>query len=29
MNNLSYWLMFPAILILLLGAIIEGGVGTR
>jgi len=29
MNNLSYWLIFPAILILLLGAMIEGGVGTR
>lgn len=27
-NNLSYWLMFPAILILLLRAMIEGGVGT-
>jgi len=28
MNNLSYWLMFPAILILLIGAMIEGRVGT-
>lgn len=29
MNNLSYWLMFPAALILLLGTIIEGRAGTR
>merc|ERR1711981_1173616 len=29
MNNLSYWLIFPAILILLLRAIIERGVRTR
>jgi len=27
-NNLSYWLMFPAVLILLMGSIIEGRVGT-
>lgn len=29
MNNLSYWLMFPAIIMLLIGAIIERGVRTR
>jgi len=29
MNNLSYWLMFPAVLMLLIGSIIEGGVRTR
>jgi len=29
MNNLSYWLMFPAVLILLIRSIIERGVGTR
>jgi len=28
-NNLSYWLIFPAVLILLLGAMIERGVRTR
>lgn len=27
-NNLSYWLIFPAILILLMRSMIEGGVGT-
>lgn len=27
-NNLSYWLIFPAVLILLIGSIIEGGVRT-
>lgn len=29
MNNLSYWLIFPAVLILLLRSMIEGGVRTR
>jgi heme/copper-type cytochrome/quinol oxidase subunit 1 len=29
MNNLSYWLMFPAVLMLLIRSIIERGVGTR
>lgn len=28
MNNLSYWLIFPAVLMLLIGSIIEGGVRT-
>lgn len=28
-NNLSYWLMFPAVLMLLMGSMIEGGVRTR
>jgi len=28
MNNLSYWLMFPAVLMLLMGSMIEGGVRT-
>lgn len=28
-NNLSYWLIFPAVLMLLLGSIIEGRVRTR
>lgn len=27
-NNLSYWLIFPAVLMLLLGAIVERRVGT-
>jgi len=27
-NNLSYWLIFPAVLMLLIGSIIEGGVRT-
>lgn len=27
-NNLSYWLIFPAVLMLLMGSIIEGGVRT-
>lgn len=29
MNNLSYWLIFPAVLMLLMGSMIEGGVRTR
>jgi heme/copper-type cytochrome/quinol oxidase subunit 1 len=28
MNNLSYWLLFPAAIMILTSAIIEGGVGT-
>merc|ERR1712223_261827 len=28
-NNLSYWLIFPAVLMLLIRSMIEGGVGTR
>jgi len=28
MNNLSYWLIFPAVLMLLMGSMIEGGVRT-